>query len=90
MLSKKIFFFNNNNFLIRLNLILYENIKSILLIIILILRGKYKNMQTKLNYKFPKIKLELMQKEIENLSKDFDISNKVKVTKLGKKLFFFE
>ena len=89
-LSKKIFFFNNNNFLIRLNLILYENIKLILLIIILILRGKYKNMQTKLNYKFPKIKQELMQKELEILSKDFDISNKVKVTKLGKKLFFFE
>ena len=89
-LSKKIFFFNNNNLLIRLNLIIYENFKSILLVIILILKGKYKNIQTKLNYKFPKIKREIIEKELEILSRDFKLTKKIKVTKLGKKLFFFE
>ena len=89
-LSKKIFFFNNNNLLIGLNLIIYENFKSILLIIILILKGKYKNIQTKLNYKFPKIKRKIIEKELENLSRDFKLTKKIKVTKLGKKLFFFE
>ena len=90
-LSKKIFLFNsNNNFLIQLNLIIYENFKSIFLIIILILTGKYNRMKSKLNYKFPIIKKELIEKEIEILSKDFNKKNKIKVKKLGKKIFFFE
>ena len=90
-LSKKIFLSNdNNNFLIRLNLIIYENFKSILLNTILILRGKYNEMQSLLNYKFPKIKKELIEKELEILSRDFKLTKKIKVTKLGKKLFFFE
>ena len=90
-LSKKLFLSNdNNNFLIRLNLIIYENFKSILLNTILILRGKYNKMQTLLNYKFPKIKKKLIERELKILSRDFKLTKKIKVTKLGKKLFFFE
>jgi surface carbohydrate biosynthesis protein len=89
-LSKKIQLSVNNNFLIYLSLAIHENFKSILLIIILIFKGKYNIMQSKLNYKFPKIKKKFIEKEVEILSRDFKLTKKINVTKLGKKLFFFE
>jgi hypothetical protein len=89
-LSEKIFENSNNNFLIYFNLFIYENLKLIILPIILILTGKYGRMKDKLNYKFPVIKKKNIEKEIEVLSRDFNIKNKIRIKKLGRKLFFFE
>ena len=88
-LSKNISTKTNNNFLIYFNLIIYENLKLILLTIILIARGKYVRKQDKLNYKFPEIKRKSIEKDIEILCENFNLKKKVKVKKLGKKLFFF-
>ena len=92
-LSKNISTKTNNNFLIYLNLIVYENLKLILLTIILIARGKYGRIQDKLNYlnyKFPEIKRKSVENDIKILCENFNFKKKIKVKKLGKKLFFFK
>lgn len=89
-LSRKVLKGNNNNLLIFLKLLIYENLKLFFLTLILLIRGKSKRMKEKLNYKFPNLKKKFIEKEIEILTKDFNLKNNVKVRKLGKKLFFFE
>jgi surface carbohydrate biosynthesis protein len=92
-LSKNISTKTNNNFLIYFNLIVYENLKLILLTIILIARGKYGRMQDKLNYlnyKFPEIKRKSVENDIKILFENFNFKKKIKEKKLGKKLFFFK
>ena len=88
-LSKNILTRSNNNFLIYFNLIVYENLKLILHTIILIAQGKYGRMKDKLNYKFPQIKRKSIESDIRILCEDFNLKKKIKIKKLGKKLFFF-
>ena len=88
-LSKKIIKKNNNNNLIYLHLLIYENIKSLYLTITLLLTGRYKRIKKKLNYKFPEIKANIMKNDIDDLSKNFNFKNKIRMKKLGKRLFFF-
>ena len=88
-LSKNILTKSNNNFLIYFNLIVYENLKLILHTIILIAQGKYGRMKDKLNYKFPQIKRKSIESDIRILCEDFNLKKKIKIKKLGKKLFFF-
>jgi len=51
---------------------------------------KHKRMKDRLNYKFPQLEKKFIQKELEILARAFNLHNKVRVKKLGKKLFFFE
>ena len=88
-LSKKIIKKNNNNNLIYLHLLIYENIKSLYLSITLLLTGRYRRIKKKLNYKFPEIKANIMKNDIDDLSKNFNFKNKIRMKKLGKRLFFF-
>ena len=87
-ISKKLVKKSNNNILIYLNLLLYENIKSLYLVAKLILTGKYQRIKKKLNYKFPEIKENIIKDDIEGLSKKFNLNNNAKIKKLGKRLFF--
>ena len=87
-ISKKLVKKSNNNILIYLNLLLYENIKSLYLVAKLILTGKYQRIKKKLNYKFPEIKENIIKDDIEGLSKNFNLNNNAKIKKLGKRLFF--
>ena len=74
--------------MIYLNLFVYENIKSLYLVTKLILTGKYKRIKIKLNYKFPEIKENILKYDIEQLSKNFNLNNNIKIKKLGKRLFY--
>ena len=46
-------------------------------------------MKDKLNYKFPQIKRKSIESDIRILCEDFNLKKKIKIKKLGKKLFFF-
>ena len=87
-LSKKILKKNNDNYLIYLHLLIYENIKSLFQMLILLLSGKYGRIK-KLNNKFPEIEENIMRNEINYISKNFNLKNNIRMKKLGKRLFFF-
>ena len=89
ILSKKIKNSKNNLFKISLSLLIFENIKSFIQRLILLVKRKNIRFKKLLNYKYPELDKQFIEHEIINLSKHFNIKKKFKVKKLGKKLFFF-